>query len=121
MQTLQKSIFSAVVLLLVLLTTQNQAVAQDTQKKEITVKFQNNSIIFRKVTLVSYYPSGSGNSTEGMVLAPYFSVSKTFEEGTKIYFASNKQIDVVMSGKKIEDKPFLIIKLEDAGKTFKIF
>jgi hypothetical protein len=43
----------------------------------------------------------------------------TYKEGTKIYLANSKQIDVVMSGKRIDqDKPFLILKKGDAGKTF---
>ena len=40
--------------------------------------------------------------------------------GTKLYLANQKQVDIVMGGKSIDNgKPFLVIKKEDDNKTFK--
>ncbi len=89
--------------------------------QQVKITFRNNSIVFRKVTLVTYFPIEPGNSTEGKVLAPYSSITKTYPVGTKVYLANGKQVEVVMSGKRLEDKPFLTVTAEDEGKTFNIF
>lgn len=87
----------------------------------VKVRFRNNSIVFRHVTIVTYLPVQEGNGTEGVLLAPYSGKTKTYEVGTKVYFANSKQVDTVMSGKKLEGVPFMVIKAEDEGKTFNIF
>lgn len=87
----------------------------------VKVRFRNNSIVFRHVTIITYFPAQEGNSTEGVLLAPYTGKTKTYEVGTKIYFANSKQVDTVMSGKKLEGVPFMVIKAEDEGKIFNIF
>jgi hypothetical protein len=88
---------------------------------EVSVKFRNNRLCFSKVAMVSYSPKDNGgNGTEVKVMMPYSVVERNYEVGTKIYFANNRQVDVVMSGKKIEDRPFMVVKAEDAGKTFDI-
>jgi hypothetical protein len=87
----------------------------------VRFKLKNNSILPVKITLISYRPDEPGNGTTGFLLASYGSKAFTFPEGTKIYLADNEQVNTVMSGAKISDQqPFLIVKKEDAGKTFKI-
>ncbi|MVM40857.1 hypothetical protein GO730_29450 [Spirosoma sp. HMF3257] len=88
----------------------------------ITVRFRNNSFLPRKVMLISYRPDEPGNGTQGFLLLPGGLSRQSFPVGTKVYFANNDQVDVVMSGKRIDtEKPFLIIKKEDAEKTINIF
>ncbi|MBC8110796.1 MAG: hypothetical protein H7Y04_07030 [Verrucomicrobia bacterium] len=90
--------------------------------KQVSIRFQNNSILFRHVTLVTYWSeTATDNATEGVVLAPYFTTKKTYQVGTQVYFANHKQVDVVMSGKRLQGTPFMVVKAEDEGKTFKIF
>lgn len=96
--------------------------AQNEKSQNVKVRFRNNSIAFRKITIITYFPTEwAGNSTEGLVLAPYFSTVKKYAVGTKIYFADKKQVGIVMSGNKLNETPFMVIKAEDEGKTFNIF
>jgi hypothetical protein len=102
----------------------NTAVAQKASQKspEVEIYFKNNSFRFRKVMLITYRPEDKGsNGTRGFVMPPFFSTTHKFSVGTKVYFANNRQVDVVMSGNKLEDKPFLTVKAEDNGKSYKIF
>jgi hypothetical protein len=108
----------------VLSGTFSTAVAQKTTPKptEVEVRFKNNSFLFRKIVLVTYRPEDNGgNGTRGFVMPPFFSTTHKFSVGTKVYFANNRQVGVVMSGKKLEDKPFLTVKADDNGKSYKIF
>ena len=93
--------------------------AQENNKK-VTVTFVNNSILPKKYTFISYRPGTDSNGTEGKVLAPYG--KKTFTEviGTQIYLANNKEISVVMSGKRIKSKPFWVLKPSDNNKTINL-
>lgn len=84
------------------------------------VKFQlhNTSLLPRKVTLVSYAPGETGNGTYGFMMGMKGNKSVYFPVGTKLYIANSDQVDVVMSGKRIDSgKPFMIVKKEDAGKV----
>lgn len=88
----------------------------------VTVRFRNNSLLPHKVMLITYRPDEAGNGTQGIMLLPYSSTTQTFPVGTKVYFADNEQVNVVMSGKRIdEDMPFLTVRRENNGKTFNIF
>jgi len=114
-----RKIFAITAFIFIALVSTAQAQAEKIEN--VKVRFRNNSIVFRKVTIITYFPIKTGNSTTGMVLAPYFSTAKEYMVGTKIYFADRKQIDTVMGGNRLEGKPFLVIKAEDEGKTFDIF
>jgi hypothetical protein len=113
-----RKIFVAIILLIGLFST---ILAQTEKVQNVQIRFRNNSIIFRKVTIITYFPIEAGNSTEGLVLAPYFSTVKKYAVGTKIYLADKKQVGIVMSGNRLEGQPFLVVKAEDEGKTFNIF
>lgn len=100
---------------------QTSKVASNLVEHEVTVRFRNNSIKFQKVALITYKPGEPGNSTNIFTIAPYAFTSRKFVVGTRVYFASDKQVGVVMSGKPLTDKPFLVVKKEDSGKVFNIF
>ena len=93
--------------------------AQREQTEVITVKLQNSSFLPKKVTIITYQPGNDGNETLQVTMMPKAKKKLTYREGTKVYLADSRQVGVVMSGKRIDDdKPFLVIKKEDAGKTF---
>ena len=87
----------------------------------ISFKIKNNGLLPAKVTVISYRPDQTGNGTNGFLLIPYGSKSFSFPIGTKLYIANSNQVKSVMSGAKISDQaPFLLVKKEDAGKSFNI-
>jgi hypothetical protein len=89
--------------------------------RKVTVRLRNPSLLPRKITLISYEPGTIGNGTTGCMLAPKGTKSFTFPVGTKLYLADSEQVDVVMSGKRIDSgKPFLTVKAEDAGQAFDV-
>lgn len=100
----------------------SQAVATAPVKATfISFKIKNNSILPRKVTVISYRPDEPGNGTSGYFVGSYATRKLRFPIGTKIYLANSQQVDVVMSGARItDDLPFLIVNKEDEGKVFDI-
>ncbi|AKD56184.1 hypothetical protein [Spirosoma radiotolerans] len=88
----------------------------------VTVRFRNNSLLPHKIMLITYRPDETGNGTQGIMLMPQGSTTQKLPVGTKVYFADAKQVNVVMSGQRIDgSKPFLVVKKEDGGKTIDIF
>ncbi len=88
----------------------------------ISVRFRNNSALPHKVAMITYKPGESGNGTNIFMIMPYATTKQRFPVGTKVYFADDKQVDVVMSGNRIDSSnPRLTVKPEDAGKTVDIF
>ena len=89
------------------------ASAASAQKgKNVSFKLRNNSLLPRKVVVVSYQPSTPGNGTQSYVAGPKTTRRVMFEEGTKIYLANADQVDYVMSGKLLPergDTPFCTI------------
>ncbi|TAE31072.1 MAG: hypothetical protein EAZ91_08835 [Cytophagales bacterium] len=101
-------------------TTQEKPV-QPAQKIEVAFTLRNPSLLPKKITLVSYTPGETGNGTYGFVMLPKSSKRVYYAVGTKLYAANSDQVDVVMSGKRIDaGKPFMIVKAEDADKSFDI-
>ncbi len=91
------------------------------EARKVTVRLRNPSLLPQKVTLISYEPGDVGNGTTGCMLAPKGTKAFRFPVGTKLYLANSEQVDVVMSGKRIDaGKPFLTVKAEDAGKAFDV-
>lgn len=87
----------------------------------VSFKLKNNSLLPASVTLISYRPDEKGNGTTGFTLISFSSKKFKFPVGTKIYLADSKQVNTVMSGKKITNQtPFLVVKNEDDGKSFNI-
>lgn len=97
------------------------AFAQQSNSPVVRIKIKNVSLLPKKVSLIAYEPGETGNSTQIFVLMPGFGKKFRFKEGTKVYIANNEQVDTVMSGNRIDgNKPFLIVKKENAGKGFKL-
>lgn len=80
------------------------------------VALRNNSWLIRKFTIVSYPPGEKGNNTVVMILGPGMRRSFQFAEGTRVYAATSRQTDVVMSGKPLNDKPLLVVACKDDGR-----
>jgi uncharacterized membrane protein YphA (DoxX/SURF4 family) len=98
----------------------NHSQAQTTQNNPVSFKIKNASILPKKLTVVVYEPDVKGNGTFGFFLMPTATRTFRFKVGTKVYLVNQKQVDVVMSGKRIDkDEPFLVVKKEDEGKVFK--
>ena len=101
-----------------------QSTAEPNDRKAgafVTFKVVNNTISPHKYTFIGYEPGRTGNWTNSFLLLP--GAAHTFKcvVDTKIYLANNKQIDVVMSGSSIlQDEPFITVKAEDEGKTFRL-
>ena len=91
------------------------------QVSAIAISFKNNRVFFKKITLITYRPDETGNGTEGFIMKPFGTVTKQYPPGTRIYFADSKQVEKVMSGRKLDDRPFMVVTPEDSGKTFDIF
>jgi hypothetical protein len=102
----------------------SQAQATNTGKTvqaSISIKLKNNSLLPSKVTMISYRPDETGNSTRGFMMGPYSSKTFSFPVGTKIYLANSTQVNTVMSGASITGQvPFIVVKPADADKTFTI-
>lgn len=87
-----------------------------------TIRFRNNSLMPHKISLITYRPDETGNGTQIMMLMPMGNTKQKLPIGTKVYVADDKQVDLVMSGQRIDgSKPFLVVKKEDDGKTINIF
>ena len=95
------------------------AMAQQETAGVVKFGIKNTSVFPKKITVVSYQPGAQGNGTQTAWIAPKSSKNFSFKEGTKVYLASSKQVDVVMSGQRIDnDPPFLVVKKDDDGKIF---
>ncbi len=114
------SAFIAIVCLGYVVTCEAQKNTWTDKPDQVTIYLKNNSILPKKISVISYQPTENGNGTSGLFLMPFASHKYTFTAGTKIYLASPKQIDTVMGGSRLNDEPFLILKKEDDGKSFKI-
>lgn len=89
--------------------------------KNVTIRLHNPSLLPRKIALISYEPGEIGNSTNIFTMGPKGTSSFRFPVGTKLYTADSEQVNVVMSGKRIDNsKPFLTVKAGDAGKAFAV-
>ena len=114
------AVFLALVCFGYVFTCQAQKNTWTDKPNSVTIHLKNNSILPKQITLVSYFPSDSGNATTGFFIMPFASRKYTFTNGTKIYLAKKKQVDTVIGGGKLTTEPFLTLKQEDDGKSFKI-
>lgn len=81
------------------------------------VTLRNNSWLIRKFTIVSYPPGEQRNNTVQVLLGPGMRRSFQFAEGTRVYAATPRQTDVVMSGKPLNDTPLLVVACKDDGRV----
>ena len=112
-----KTLIITITLCLVGLTNAMAQNKTQTDAKSINITFKNNSLLPRHYNFVTYAPDQDGNGKVGQMLGPNSTVAFTVLAGTKFYLADAKQIDIVMNGKKLTDKPFYTAMTEDDGKT----
>jgi hypothetical protein len=87
----------------------------------VRFKLRNNRVLPTKLSVISYRPDEQGNGTTAFVMMPYGTRTYRFPIGTKVYLATQEQVNTVMSGVRISDQPpFLLVKKEDNNKTFNI-
>ena len=87
----------------------------------VSFRIKNKHALPAKFTLVSYRPDMEGNGTVSFILIGLGSKKFMFPAGTRIYLATSEQVNTIMSGATIiNQEPFLVVKNEDAGKTFTI-
>ncbi|MBC8152754.1 MAG: hypothetical protein H7Z72_07580 [Bacteroidetes bacterium] len=102
-------------------TAAEAAAKAEVSAKKVAFRLRNPSLLPQKITLISYEPGEIGNSTIGFVMRPKGTTSFRFPIGTKLYIADKEQVDVVMSGKRLDSsKAFMTVKAEDAGKAFDV-
>ncbi len=71
--------------------------------------------------MITYSPEYAGNSTNSFFMLPGAAKKISLSENSKVYFANNRQIGIVMSGESIdEEKPDFIIHESDEGKVLKV-
>lgn len=96
-------------------------VAKNLPLEFVRFKLKNNSVSSTRLSVISYRPDEKGNGTNVFVMLPYTTRTYRFPVGTKIYLASQEQVNTVMGGAKISDQtPFLLVKKEDNNQTFNI-
>lgn len=88
--------------------------------KTVSITFYNNSLLSHTFSFISYAPGETGNGTYQVMLKPYAKTEQKYIPGTKLYLADKKQVDMVMSGNKLEKVPFRIISANDDKKTIKL-
>jgi putative oxidoreductase len=87
---------------------QIEVVIADSSQVQFYLK--NNSILPKKRTFIIYQPQQEGNNTLVKWFLPFQKVKFDLPVKTKIYIASDPQVDIVMQGKRIDDdKPFLTV------------
>jgi hypothetical protein len=100
------------------------ASAQTPSKAPVaTLRFENNSDTIYNLALLAYSPNDTKNETRVSNMAPHSAKEYTFPIGTQIYLANSEQVSYSMSGNNIQkrgDKPDLVVRKEDDGKTIKL-
>lgn len=115
---MKKSIFLTTISMLAIAVV---VLAQEPTIKSVKVIFKNGTWLPKNYTFISYSPGESGNGTAGYWLLPGVKKTITYKVGTKIYLANQPQVNVVMSGKRIDnDIPFMIVKESDNDKVISL-
>jgi putative oxidoreductase len=77
---------------------------------QIQFYLKNNSILPKKITFIIYQPQQEGNNTLVKWVLPFQKIKFDLPVKSKIYIATDLQVDIVMQGKRIDsDKPFLTV------------
>lgn len=98
---------------------QTEAITVDTSKVQFYLK--NNSILPKKITFIIYQPQHEGNNTLVKWFLPYQKVKFELPVKSKIYKASDSQVDTVMQGKRIDgDQPFISVDEKINNSTLQL-
>lgn len=89
-------------------TYQNSVSSVDLSRAQFYLK--NNSLLPKKVTFIIYQPQQVGNNTIVKWFLPFQKVKFDLPVRSKIYVATDSQVDTVMQGRRIDgDKPFVSV------------
>lgn len=123
--------YSAIALLLLSFsyTTSNansQAIPHQTvnvtvDSSKVHFYLRNNSILPKKVTFIIYQPQMEGNNTLVKWFLPFQKIKFDLSLKSKIYLATDSQINTVMQGKRIDNnKPFLSVSEQMSNSTIRL-
>lgn len=88
---------------------------------QVQFYLKNNSILPKKVTFIIYQPQQEGNNTLIKWFLPFQRVKFDLPVESKIYIATDSQVDTVMRGKRIDgNKPFLSVDERINNTTLKL-
>ena len=92
---------------------------RECKETTIEIKIRNPHWYPVQKTIIIYQPSTTGNQTREVWFWPLCKRSFSWEEGSSVYIADEKQVGKVMSGKNIlSDKPFIVLSDCLNGQTF---
>ncbi len=83
------------------------------QEANIQFRLKNNSWLPHKYTLIGYEPNASWNSTQTFFLLPGTSKQLRFPVGTRLYLASQQQVNTVMGGGRLNTPPWHVVAVTD--------
>lgn len=95
------------------------SITADSSRIEFYLK--NNSILPKKRTFIIYQPQQEGNNTLVKWFLPFQKIKFDLPVKSKIYIASDAQVDIVMQGKRIDsDKPFVSAEMDMNNITLEL-
>ncbi|MEL7425086.1 MAG: DoxX family protein [Bacteroidota bacterium] len=87
----------------------------------VSFKLKNNSLLPKKIVLIIYRPDEFGNQTRMPFFLPFGKRKYELPVGSKVFAATPKQIDLVMSGASIQNEtPLVLVTPEIANATVKV-
>lgn len=87
----------------------------------VTFYVKNNSLLPRTYTFILYQPQQEGNNTRVKWMLPFQRVPFTLPETSTIYIATDRQVDRVMQGQRIDgDEPFVLVTEDVRDTTLKL-
>ena len=93
----------------------------DTSIETVQFSLKNNSLFPKKVILIIYRPDQLGNQTWMPFFLPFAKRKFELPVGSKVFVASEQQVDIVMSGASIQnDTPLVLVSARTANKTVKL-
>jgi len=79
---------------------------------------KNNSLLPKRITFIIYQPQQEGNNTIVKWFLPFQRVKFNLPVESKIYVATDSQVDVVMQGRRIDsDQPFMRVDEKISNAT----
>jgi hypothetical protein len=89
--------------------------------EKVPFYLKNNRAWPRRVTFIIYQPQQEGNNTRVKWFLPFQKVKFNLPPKSKIYLATESQVDIVMQGKRIDqDPPFIIVGENLKHKTLEL-
>jgi putative oxidoreductase len=77
---------------------------------QVQFYLRNNSLLPKKVVFIIYQPQQEGNNTLVKWFLPFQKKKFYLPAQSRIYIATDSQVDMVMQGRRIDsDKPFIIV------------